>query len=141
MVVAVILAGGSGRRFGENLPKQFIKVLDKPILAYTLEIFQSNNDIDSIVLVYNQGYLSETKNVVSNYKFDKVTKYVKGGDSYYSSTKNALYELQDNLTDNDIVLIHGACAPLVSSEIIKDVIEKADLHNACASALIDSSGV
>lgn len=141
MVVAVILAGGTGTRFDGHKPKQFIKVFDKPILAYTVEKFQNNNSIDNIVLVYNHDYLKDTKDVVSKNNFSKVIRYVECGSTYYSSIKNALFEIEDILEDDDIVLFHGACAPLISSEIIEDVIKKAKLHNASASALANSSGV
>ena len=123
MNVAIVLAGGVGARLGKSIPKQFVEVRGKPILAYTLEKFQNNENIDVIEIVSHKDYVSKCKEIARAYEIKKVKWYVNGGASYPESTVNGLFFLKDKIQDDDIVLIHGSCAPLVTDEVIDDAIE------------------
>ena len=125
MVVAIILAGGIGARLGKGIPKQFVEVLGKPIMAYTLEKFQNNRNIDAIEIVSHKDYIDQCWTVVKEYGISKAKWVVNGGNSFPSSTVNGLQFLNDKLSDSDIVLVHGSCAPLVTDEIIDDAIRVA----------------
>lgn len=125
MTTAIVLAGGVGARLGRSIPKQFVEVLGKPILAYTLEVFQNNANIDAIEIVSHKDYVDTCRNISETYRITKAKWYVNGGASYPESTVNGLFYLRDKLAEDDIVLIHGSCAPLVTDEIIDDAIRVA----------------
>lgn len=133
MVVAIILAGGVGSRLGKGIPKQFVEVQGKPILVHTLEKFQNNNNIDAIEIVSHKDYIEKCKALVDAYGVTKVKWYVNGGASFPESSVNGLMYLKDILKDDDIVQIHGSCAPLVTDEVIDDGINVCIEHkNAMA---------
>lgn len=125
MTVGIVLAGGVGARLGKGIPKQFVEVLGKPILAYTLEKFQNNANIDVIEIVSHKDYVSDCRSIVEKYGITKTKWYVNGGASYPESSVNGLFHLRDKLEDDDIVLLHGSCAPLVTDEVINDAIRVA----------------
>lgn len=122
MVVAIILAGGVGSRLGKGIPKQFVEVLGKPIMAYTIEKFENNPNVDAIEIVSHKDYIGQCRELSERYGFSKVKWYVNGGNSFPESTVNGLNFLKDKLQDNDLVLVHGSCAPLVTNEVINDAI-------------------
>lgn len=133
MVVAIILAGGVGSRLGKGVPKQFVEIQGKPIMAYTLEKFQNNPNIDAIEIVSHKDYIDRCKELSEKYGFTKVNWYVNGGDTFPASSVNGLMYLRNILTDDDIVQIHGSCAPLVTDEVIDDGIRVCRVHkNAMA---------
>ena len=88
MNIAIVLAGGTGTRVGADIPKQFIKVMGKPILAYTLEIFQKNQNIDAIEVVCHQDWIDEIENIDREYGFGKVRWIVTGGGTFQESVMN-----------------------------------------------------
>ncbi len=120
MVVAVILAGGVGSRLGKGIPKQFVEVLGKPIMAYTIEKFENNPQIDAIEIVSHKDYMKQCKSLAEKYGFSKVKWYVNGGGSFPESTVCGLNFLKNKINDEDIVVVHGSCAPLVTDEVIND---------------------
>jgi 2-C-methyl-D-erythritol 4-phosphate cytidylyltransferase len=120
MVVAIILAGGVGSRLGKGIPKQFVEVLGKPIMAYTIEKFEKNPNIDAIEIVSHKDYIEQCRSLSEKYGFTKVRWFVNGGDSFPESTVNGLVFLKDKIDDDDIVMVHGSCAPLVTDEVIND---------------------
>lgn len=123
MNVAIVLAGGVGARLGKGIPKQFVEVLDKPILAYTLEKFQHNANIDVIEIVSHKDYVSTCQEIAQRYGITKAKWYVNGGASYPESTVNGLFFLKDKINEDDLVVIHGSCAPLVTEQVINNAIE------------------
>ena len=119
--VAIIVAGGLGKRIEGDLPKQFLKLGDKPILAHTIDRFQKCELIDEIILVVPEdhlGYCSQA--IVEEYSFDKIRKIVCGGkerqDSVYQGLKAC-----SNATS--IVAIHDGVRPLITVEKITESIE------------------
>ena len=123
MVVAVILAGGVGSRLGKDIPKQFVEVLGKPILAYTLEKFENNENIDAIEIVSHKDYVDHCREIVAKYHIQKARWFANGGDSFPESTVNGIFYLKDKLKEGDIVMVHGSCAPLVTDAVINDGIK------------------
>lgn len=120
--IAVILAGGVGSRVGASIPKQFIKIQDKPIIAYTIENFQKNCNIDTIEVVCHKDYVDYLKKIVIEYNFDKVKWITLGGKDFQHSVINGLNNLKGKISDEDIVLIHYGASPFVTDDIIDDAI-------------------
>ena len=135
MNIAIILSGGKGSRLNKDIPKQFIEVFDKPIMAYTLEKFQNNSNIDAIEIIYNKKYFQETCDLVEKFNISKARWFVEGGNSYFMSNYNALDALKNKLSSEDIVVFHGCSSPMVTDEIINNSIENAKIHNACATVV------
>lgn len=138
MNIAVILAGGTGSRVGADIPKQFIKIKGKPILAYTLEIFQENENIDAIEIVCHKDWIDEVENICNNYKISKKMWLCLGGNSFQESTINGIMNLREDLSDDDIVIISFGVSPMTPHEDINDSIQVCKEHgNAIASVDID----
>lgn len=114
MNVASILAAGVGRRFGAEVPKQFVEVLNKPVLAYTLEVFQQSPEIDAIQIVCQPEQRDRVIGVVRDYKITKLRWITSGGSSCPASIRGGFLALRDDLADDDAVVLHMGVSPLVS---------------------------
>lgn len=126
--VAVILAGGKGKRMNAPVSKQFIEIESKPVIYYTLKVFENCEDIDEIILVLPKDEIDYfVKNIQSKFNFN-INKIVIGGSERSDSVYNALCELEDT----DIVLIHDGARAFVSDRIIKDGIQYAKKFGAAA---------
>ena len=132
MNIAIILAGGIGSRVGEETPKQFIEVLGKPIIAYTIEKFQNHREIDAIEVVCLDAYKEKCIELCS--KYTKVKWIVSGGKDFQHSVLNGINELNGKLEEDDNVLIHYAASPFVENEIISDAIKVCDEKGNATSA-------
>lgn len=138
MHIAVILAGGVGSRVGAGIPKQYIEVLGKPIMAYTLEKFQAHPKIDAIEIICAPEMEEKVREIVETYGITKVQWYAYGGATFQDSTVNGLFHLKGKIAPEDMVLLHFAVSPMVTDEIIDDAIRVCDLHgNAIASNEMD----
>lgn len=122
MNIAIILAGGTGKRVGAGVPKQFIEVMGRPVIAYTIEKYQNNANIDAIELVCIGSYIDKCKEMAELYGFDKLRWYVEGGATFQESTINGIMALKDKIGSEDTVLITFSVSPMVSDEIIDDAI-------------------
>ena len=120
MNVAIILAGGKGVRMGLNIPKQFAEVLGKPIIAYTLDIFQQHQEIDAVEIVCVRGYIDVLWDICRKYNITKVKWIVEGGADYQGSVHNGVKALADICGDDDIVTVHTGVAPFLDPELITD---------------------
>ena len=140
MNYAVIIAGGIGSRMGAPVPKQFVEVLGKPVIAYTMEHFQNHPDIDAIELVCVDGYQEHLHKIANKYGITKVLKIVKGGSEYERSIMNGVAGLEGIAKPDDLVIIHWAASPFLSEEIITDNIrvckEKGNAITASYSYLL-----
>lgn len=125
MNIAVIFAGGVGKRMKTNgIPKQFLEVYGKPILIYTLEKFENNQNIDAIVISCLEEKMDYCKKLVDKYEITKVRAIVKGGKTGQESIYNGLKAAEQiSETDKDIVLIHDGVRPLIDEEIIDNNIK------------------
>lgn len=125
MNIAAIFAGGVGSRMhSKELPKQFLKIHDKPIIIHTLELFEENPEIDMIVISCVENWIGYLNKLISKYNLRKVQKIVKGGKTGQESIYNAL-KAAESLGDRkkDIVLIHDGVRPLINQKTIFDNIE------------------
>ena len=128
MNIAIIIAGGSGQRMGQDIPKQFLNVDDKPVIVYTMEAFQRHPNIDGIVVVCIDGWHEILKSYAKQFNITKLIDVVSGGNCGQASIKNGLMRVKEEFNDDDIVLIHDAIRPMVSEEIISDNIAKCKLY-------------
>lgn len=134
MNVAIIIAGGSGKRMGQDIPKQFINVYDKPILFYTLESFQNHPMIDAIEVVCIDGWHDVVRAYAKQYNITKLKWVVSGGSTGQESIRNGVYNLEDVMGEDDIAIIHDGIRPLVDDAVLSDVITKcAQYGNAVTS--------
>lgn len=140
MNYVIIIAGGVGSRLGAKVPKQFVEVLGKPVIAYTMEHFQNHPDIDAIELVCVNGFQEHLKSIADKYGITKVLKIVKGGSEYERSIMNGVAGLEGIAKPDDLVIIHWAASPFLSEEIITDNIrvckEKGNAITASYSYLL-----
>jgi len=118
MNIAVVFAGGIGLRFGDNVPKQFLKINKKPILIHTLEHFQNHPNIDKIYISTLSEYIDYVWELVKENNINKVCDIVRGGDCAMESIYNALLVAQEENDKNSIVLIHDGVRPVLNSEVI-----------------------
>lgn len=120
MNYAIIIAGGVGNRLGASVPKQFVEVLGKPVIAYTMEHFQNHPEIDAIELVCVDGYQDHLKAITEKYGITKLLKIVKGGSEYERSIMNGVAGLENIAKADDIVMIHWSASPFLNEEMISD---------------------
>ena len=127
MNIALILAAGVGQRMrNAGLPKQFLKLLGKPIIIYTLEKFQESKDIDKIIVVCHGSYIEYMENLVEMYQMHKVGQVIVGGADRQSSLRKGLDAVQLNGGQfDDIVVIHDGVRPMLSEVTIKENIRVA----------------
>lgn len=143
MNYVIIIAGGVGSRLGAPVPKQFVEVLGKPVIAYTMEHFQNHPEIDAIELVCVDGYQDHLKAITEKYGITKLLKIVKGGSEYERSIMNGVAGLEGIAKPNDLIMIHWAASPFLSEELITDNIrvckEKGNAITASYSYLLYGS--
>lgn len=135
MNIALIIAGGNGQRMHQDIPKQFINVEDKPVIIYTLEAFQKHPDIDSIFVVCLDGWHEILSAYASQFQITKLKKIVSGGVNGQNSIKNGVLAINEIYNSNDIVLVHDAIRPMISSDIISDNIAKCKLYGSAIASI------
>lgn len=119
--IALIIAGGVGARMGQDIPKQFINVYDKPVIVYTMEAFQNHPSIDAIEIVCLDGWHEVLWAYAKQFGISKLENIVLGGVNGQDSIRNGLHDIANRYKDEkDIVLIHDAIRPMVGTDIISD---------------------
>lgn len=122
MNIAVILAGGVGNRLGAGIPKQFVEILGKPILAYSIEPFEKHPDVDAILVVCVKPYVEYIWELKKKYGFSKLKWVTEGGATFQESVMNGVNYLADKAQKDDTVLFHFGASPFIKPDIITDVI-------------------
>ena len=135
MNVALVIAGGSGSRMNQDIPKQFLTVNEKPVIVYTLEAFQKHPEIDAIVVVCIAGWEQVLRAYSKQFNIDKLEYVVEGGSNGQESIRNGIFEIEKHYNRDDLVLIHDAIRPMVSAEIISDNIRVARLYGNAITAI------
>ena len=120
MNIAVVLAGGYGNRVGASIPKQYIEILGKPVIVYTLEFLQNNNEIDAIEVVSAPEYIDVVFSYKQKYSISKIRWVTPGGATCQESIRNGVLNLVNIASDSDIIVIILGVAPLISDEVISD---------------------
>ncbi len=130
-VYAIIPSGGIGRRINSSLPKQYIKVHGKELIAYTLEKFQNCEKVDEIIIPAQKDFFDLLLKIKSENNLTKLNKIVEGGKERQESVLNALNSITPD--DNDLILVHDAARPLLEESILNNAIETA---KECGTALV-----
>ena len=128
MVVAMLLAGGTGQRMGAKVPKQFLEVAGKPIIFYPLEILEAHPEIDAVEIVCVESFIEELREMVQEAGFHKVRWITAGGDTCQQSIKNGIDNLKGTMGEEDILMIHMSSYPLASAEIMSDCIRSTQIN-------------
>lgn len=119
MNIALIIAGGSGNRMGQDIPKQFIHIDGAPIVIHTLMCFQRHPDIQEIAIVCLKGWETVVQSYANQFNITKLKYIFPGGDTGMESIHNGIFGLLEAGCDgDDLVLIHDAVRPLLSQDII-----------------------
>lgn len=124
MNIALIIAGGSGHRMGQEIPKQFINVYDKPVLIYTLEAFQDHPQIDAIEVVCLDGWHDIVWAYARQFDITKLKWVISGGETGQESIRNGVFSLEGKCSGDDIVIIHDGIRPMIDQFVLTDVIVK-----------------
>ncbi len=129
--IAIILASGTGERFGEKIPKQFYKFEGKTILEHSIDAFENNKNIDEIILVTNPKFRDLAEEILKNNDYKKVTKLLNGGKTRVESS----YVGTSEAPEESNVLIHDAVRAFVTQKIIDDNIEALKKYEAVGTAI------
>ena len=135
MNIAVIIAGGVGSRMGQDLPKQFINVYDKPVLIYTLESFQKHPQVDAIELVCIDGWHEIVWAYAKQFNITKLKWIVSGGKTGQESIRNGVYGLEGKANPDDNIIIHDGIRPLVEPSVLSDVISKCSQYGNAVTSM------
>lgn len=135
MVVALLTAAGSSTRMGQDIPKQFMHVDNKPLIIYTMEAFQNHPNIDEIMVVTLPTWIDVLKAYSRQFNITKLKWVVPGGATGQESICNGLKELAKELKKDDVVMIHDGNRCLVSSEIISDSLATFRAHGSAVAAI------
>lgn len=136
--IAILIAGGSGHRMGQDIPKQFINVYDKPVIVYTLQSFQEHPMVDAIEVVCLDGWEQILWAYAKQFDISKLKWVVPGGNSGQESIRNGVYNLEGKCQGGDIVIIHDGVRPLIDGAILTDVITTAQKYgNAVTSRSVN----
>ena len=145
MNIALLIAGGSGNRMGQDIPKQFLHVDGCPIIIHTMQCFQRHPDIDSIAVVCLKGWETVLQAYANQFCITKLKWVFPGGRSGMESIHNGIYGLKEQgCDDNDLVLIHDSVRPLLSQDIISSNIAICQAYGyaitgiQCREAILES---
>lgn len=135
MNIALIIAGGSGSRMGQDIPKQFINVYDKPVIVYTLESFQKHPEIDAIEVVCIDGWHDVLRAYAKQFGIEKLKWVVSNGNTAQESIRNGLLGLKGQCKEADIIIIHDGIRPMVDEFVLSDIIIKCKKYGNAVTAL------
>lgn len=135
MTHLILLAGGVGQRVGAGIPKQFVKVLGRPVIAYTLDVFEKHPEVDDILIVCHPDWRDYMDSLIRDNGYRKVVRVVDGGADFQHSMINGMKGLAGIAADDDIAISHWAASPFVTADVISDNIrvcrEKGNAMSAC----------
>ena len=135
MNIALIIAGGQGQRMGQDIPKQFLNVYDKPVIIYTLESFQRHPEISGIAVVCLNGWDEILRAYARQFNIDKLQWIVPSGETAQESIRNGVFALRDICGPEDTVVIHDGIRPMVEDFVLTDVLVKCREHGNAVTSL------
>jgi 2-C-methyl-D-erythritol 4-phosphate cytidylyltransferase len=123
-ITAIITAAGSGKRFRKNrkntLPKQFVKLNGKPVILYSLQVFQNNKNIEEIIISANEKYFDLIHDIAVKNSISKLTCIVGGGKTRFESVRNAVLQIEN--AKNKLVIVHDAARPNIDNILIDNLL-------------------
>lgn len=123
MNTVLLMMGGSGTRFGADIPKQYILVNDKPIFEYILNGYNSLESIDKIIIVSHKDWIEYVNEIAQKINASKLYKVVEGGETRSDSVKNGLKAASEYSNDDDVIMIHDATHPYVDKKGVNEIID------------------
>ena len=120
MTIALLIAGGVGARMGQDIPKQFLHIQDKPVIVYTMERFQNNPLIDGIVVVTLPNWIAFVEAYAKQFGITKLKSVVAGGETGHDSIHNGVVEIARQFPRDTAVMIHDAIRPMIDNDVIAD---------------------
>lgn len=136
MNIALIIAGGSGQRMNQDIPKQFLNINNRPVIIYTLEAFQRHPSIDAIEVACLNGWEEILRAYSKQFNITKLMGVVKGGENGQSSIRNGVLALKEKgIREDDIILVHDSIRPMVSGEVISECINQCGLYGSAVAAV------
>jgi 2-C-methyl-D-erythritol 4-phosphate cytidylyltransferase len=145
MNIALIVAGGSGNRMGQDIPKQFMHIDNCPVIIHTMSAFQRHPDVDAIAVVCLNGWETVLQSYANQFAITKLKHIFMGGKTGQASIYNGIQGLKSSgYGDSDLVLIHDAVRPLLSQDIISGNIATCKAYGyaitviKCAEAVLES---
>jgi len=132
-VFAIIPSGGTGMRMDNPIPKQYIRIGGKEIIAYTLDVFQKCDLIDEIIIPAQKNYFELLESIKVKYSFSKLTKIVEGGEERQNSVFRALKSI--NCNNDDLIVVHDAVRPLLPLDILVNAIDSAKTTGSAVVAI------
>lgn len=142
--IGLIIAGGMSTRMHQAIPKQFMTVFDKPVIAYTMEKFEKHPSIDIIAVVCLNGWENILESYAKQYGITKLKHIIPAGNVGQESIKNGIIELEKHYKPDDLILIHDGNRPMLPRDVISDCIAVAkEKGNAiacipCQEAMLDT---
>lgn len=128
----IILASGTGNRYGSAIPKQFVKIAGKTIFEHTIEVFEKAKEIDEIIVVITPDYRHFAEEIIIKNSYKKITKLLNGGATRKDSSSIGVTSISDTEAN---VIIHDCARPFLSQRIIKDCIVALETYNAVVVAI------
>lgn len=135
MNIAIIIAGGVGSRMGANIPKQFLKIGNKHVLAYTIESFQNHPLIDAIEVVCIDGWKEVVWAYKEKYGFTKLQWIVNGGATGQESIRNGVFNLEGKAAKDDNIIIHDGIRPLVEEFVLDELIKVCNQYGNAVTSM------
>lgn len=135
MITALLTAAGTGTRMGQDIPKQFLHVDNKPIIIYTLEVFEKDPNIDNIVVVTLESWVEVLRAYAKQFNITKLKEIVIGGSTGQESIQNGIKAIIEFAGMDSTVLIHDGNRPLVTSEIISNSIATFNKYGSAVAAI------
>ena len=137
MNIALLTAGGVGNRMGQDIPKQFMTINEKPVLIYTLEVFQKHPEIDAVAVVCLSGWEPMLQAYANQFRITKLKWIFPGGSSNQESIYNGITGLREKgCKEDDIVVVHDGVRPLISNKIISDNIDTCKKFGFAVTGLV-----
>ena len=135
MITALLTAAGIGSRMGQDIPKQFLHVDNKPIIVHTMEVFQRDPNVDAIVVVTLESWVEVLRVYAKQFNITKLKSIVIGGETGQESIQNGIRAIIEFAGEDSTVLIHDGNRPLVSSEIIANSIATFNKYGSAVAAI------
>ena len=133
--VALIIAGGSGNRMHQDIPKQFLTVNERPVIVYTLEAFQRHPEIDAIAVVCLEGWEQILTAYARQFNITKLNYIIPGGQTGQDSIRNGVFELEKHFAPDDMIIIHDGNRAFLEAWVISDNIRVARKHGNAIAAV------
>lgn len=131
----ILLAGGVGKRMQSEIPKQFLEVEGKPIIVYTIENFQRNDQIEKIVVVCVKDWIEHLRGLIQQYSLTKVEWVTEGGATGHDSIRNGVFFLKDKIEPDDYIIVHDAVRPVLPQKAIDEVLRVAHENGNASSSI------